>query len=225
MKLGKSFILFVLTLTLFASRVQGSEVRDLQYQYAYDEVAKDLAKDAFVICDDCPTRSGPKVSFLQAARNLLSIRMSSEPPPLIRQMAKAPEETKPMPEVIVQPKEVQCPKETTIIQTKVVGMVLFSLGESDLDKDNRRMLDSIADRVAPGSSVSVFGYTCDIGSDSYDDRLSQERADMVAAYLKNKGLKVDKIQGRGKTNPLSPIHRELNRRAEINIKNTEDKKE
>lgn len=214
-------VLFILL--LFASLVQASDVRDLLYQFSYD-VAKDLSADTFVICDTCPLRPVlKKTPFLPIALSLLSSKLSASQAPVfaIAKVEPVPE-IKPAP-VVEQPKEVKCSKETTTIQTKLGGMVLFTLGESDLDKVNRGMLDSIVAKVTPGSTVSVYGYTCDIGSDSYNDKLSQERADMVAAYLKTKGLKVDKADGRGKTNPLSTLHKELNRRAEVNIKNMETK--
>ncbi len=224
MKLCKLSMVFMVAVLFFTSAARGSDVRDLPYQYVY-EVAKDQTLDTFVICDTCPDRPGLKKATFRPVSNVLSIKVPGPQSPAF-QVAKAePAESKPVAKVTEQakPQNVTCPKETKTVQSKLGGVVLFSFGESDLDKANRRMLDSIADRVSPGSSVSVYGYTCDIGSDNYNDKLSQERAEMVAAYLKTKGLNVDKAQGRGKTSPLSAVHKELNRRAEVNIKNMDIK--
>ena len=209
--------LFALILTLFAPAVHASDVRDLPYRYVY-EVANYVSDDAFVICDDCPPRQAVNVSFKQASRSLIAIKMSGP----ARSAGIRPSEvmtpgTKQSEDITRSSKDqTRRAAEKITLRSELAGIVLFSFGESNLDKLTRGMLDAIANRVPAGSEVSVYGYTCDIGPDNYNQKLSGERADMVAAYLKGKGLKVENVRGLGKTNPISILHRELNRRAEIN---------
>lgn len=52
--------------------------------------------------------------------------------------------------------------------------------------------------------VTVYGYTDRLGSDSYNMKLSQRRADTVKAYLVSKGVDASRINsvGKGKANPV-----------------------
>lgn len=46
-------------------------------------------------------------------------------------------------------------------------------------------------------TVDVFGYASPEGSESYNKKLSQKRADVVAAYLKNRGVQIRQAIGKG----------------------------
>ena len=51
--------------------------------------------------------------------------------------------------------------------------------------------------------VEVYGYTDRIGSDAYNLKLSQKRADAVANELVSDGLTPKVVEGRGKANPVT----------------------
>lgn len=91
--------------------------------------------------------------------------------------------------------------------------------DSELAKADRSGgLDSI-------KSVKVVGYTDSIGTEKYNQKLSQHRAEAVKAYLVSKGVAANKIdaEGRGEKDPVASNKtkegRAQNRRAEITIEN------
>jgi OOP family OmpA-OmpF porin len=75
--------------------------------------------------------------------------------------------------------------------------------------------------------VAITGYTDRIGTDSYNLKLSQRRADAVKSYLVGKGVAAIRLTaiGRGKANPVVECHQtsrpalikclEPNRRVEV----------
>jgi len=72
--------------------------------------------------------------------------------------------------------------------------------------------------------VVVTGYTDSIGTDSYNQRLSEKRAASVADYLMKLGVSTAKViqRGEGERNPIASnktkAGRAQNRRVEINIR-------
>ena len=85
---------------------------------------------------------------------------------------------------------------------------LFSFDKAVIRPDGKAALDSFA-RELQGtrySTISVEGNTDRLGSDAYNQKLSQERADAVKAYLASSaGIDARKITavGRGETNPVT----------------------
>ena len=71
--------------------------------------------------------------------------------------------------------------------------VTFAQGKSKLTSDAKKVLDNIAQ----GSKVQIVGTSSPEGSTSFNNRLSQNRANVVANYLKNKGVTVEKADGKG----------------------------
>ncbi len=88
-------------------------------------------------------------------------------------------------------------------------LVLFDFDRSDLRPGTKRSLDHfLAEEVVgkPVHEISIVGYADDIGKDSYNLLLSEKRAKAIGVYLKEKGIRVDKIfiQGKGKTDGGKP---------------------
>ena len=85
--------------------------------------------------------------------------------------------------------------------------VTFAFGKADLKPQARNVLDGIYGEIAQVShaNVKVAGYTDRIGSDAYNQKLSQKRADSVANYLVSKGVSQNSISatGYGKANPVT----------------------
>lgn len=82
---------------------------------------------------------------------------------------------------------------------------LFDFDKSTLKPEGRRKLDELADalRGSQHDTILVTGHTDRAGSVSYNQRLSERRAEAVKGYLQTKGLDVGKITavGKGKSQP------------------------
>ncbi|PRM14750.1 Outer membrane protein P5 precursor [Haemophilus influenzae] len=85
--------------------------------------------------------------------------------------------------------------------------VTFAFGKANLKPQAQATLDSIYGEISQVKSakVAVAGYTDRIGSDAFNVKLSQERADSVANYFVAKGVAADAISatGYGKANPVT----------------------
>lgn len=71
--------------------------------------------------------------------------------------------------------------------------VTFAQGKSTLTNDAKKALNN----VKQGVHVQVVGTASPEGSKELNDRLSQARADVVANYLKGRGVIVDEATGKG----------------------------
>ena len=87
--------------------------------------------------------------------------------------------------------------------------VLFAFGKSTLKPEGTAALNTLYQQIVDvqpkdGSAV-VVGYTDRIGSDAYNQKLSEARARTVADFLVGKGLPAGKvsIEGRGEANPVT----------------------
>jgi len=113
--------------------------------------------------------------------------------------------------------------------------VLFEFNRSTLTSDARTKVRDIADVLdeqrVRNRQVSVEGHTDSIGSDQYNQRLSEKRAETVASALEAEGVNADRIRTRGfgKKYPIAPnknsdgsdnpAGRAKNRRVEVIIEN------
>ena len=84
---------------------------------------------------------------------------------------------------------------------------LFDFDRSTLRPDGRRKLDEVSDalRGTQYDTIVVTGHTDRIGTERYNQQLSERRADRVKKYLLEKGLDVGKISasGKGKSQPVT----------------------
>jgi outer membrane protein OmpA-like peptidoglycan-associated protein len=105
------------------------------------------------------------------------------------------------------------------------GSVLFRSAKSTLLPSAQVKLDQVAKALLSvrERNLIVEGHTDSQGSESYNQGLSQRRADAVRDYLVQRGYPADRIQarGKGKGSPIadnaSPEGRANNRRVEIVI--------
>jgi len=101
----------------------------------------------------------------------------------------------------------------------------FEFGKAEIKKDSYPYLDNLADTLLKSKTwkLEIEGHTDDKGSNDFNMKLSQKRADAVKEYLVSKGVTADLItpQGYGETKPLVPNdsdkNREINRRVEFKI--------
>jgi outer membrane protein OmpA-like peptidoglycan-associated protein len=105
------------------------------------------------------------------------------------------------------------------------GDALFDFDKSEIKPEAAKVLDVAAKTIKSvwrdGSIVLVNGYTDNIGSEDYNNRLSERRAQAVAHWFPSRGLpySVMRPRGFGTTNPAVPnanqASRAKNRRVEI----------
>ena len=102
---------------------------------------------------------------------------------------------------------------TPVAKTYTLGAdALFAFdksGPGDMNAKGRESLDKLAEDInAQGDieSVTVYGYTDRLGTVPYNQRLSQQRANTVKAYLVDKGVPAEKVTaiGRGKADQVEP---------------------
>lgn len=83
----------------------------------------------------------------------------------------------------------------------------FEFDKYELTAEIKAKLDEIGEKLkdAPYDRLIVHGYTDRIGTEEYNQQLSEKRAWAVAGYLMDKGVPPYKLTvvGRGKAAPLS----------------------
>jgi outer membrane protein OmpA-like peptidoglycan-associated protein len=103
--------------------------------------------------------------------------------------------------------------------------VLFSTGKSELTSASKNALDKLVTVLSKynQTDLKILGHTDNVGSDSYNQDLSDRRASAVAAYLRTKGIGSSRIStlGYGETAPkcdnATADGRACNRRVEFSI--------
>ena len=101
--------------------------------------------------------------------------------------------------------------------------VLFAFNKYDLKPEARERLAKISGIVLayPDLKLQIEGYTDSIGSDEYNQTLSDKRAEAVRDYLVSQGVSMNSVtaQGMGKADPVADnstaAGRQLNRRVEM----------
>ena len=104
--------------------------------------------------------------------------------------------------------------------------ILFALDSASVRSGLRRDLGVVANNLQayPNSTVKILGHTDNTGRGSYNEALSQRRADAVANILMNNGVQPVRLRtvGRGEDDPiannLTAEGRAQNRRVEIIIR-------
>jgi outer membrane protein OmpA-like peptidoglycan-associated protein len=101
--------------------------------------------------------------------------------------------------------------------------VLFDTGRATLKPGAREKLARVAGIVAahPGLKMEIEGHTDSVGSEDYNQRLSERRADSVRAYLSQQGIgqAIVGTSGFGESQPVATngtaAGRQQNRRVEL----------
>jgi len=109
--------------------------------------------------------------------------------------------------------------------------VLFAFDSAELRPEAERALNEAADTLAPRDEIiliEVAGHTDSIGTDEYNQDLSERRARSVADYLAARGIDRDRMRvvGYGESRPRapndSPENRQKNRRVVLSILDRRD---
>ncbi|WP_448519523.1 OmpA family protein [Rhodoflexus sp.] len=100
----------------------------------------------------------------------------------------------------------------------------FVFDEDELTKEDMETIQNAANYVQYGYRIVIEGHTDSFGSDFYNERLSQRRAERIKSIMiKTTGIAEDAIivKAYGETRPAvsnnSPDSRQLNRRVEIKV--------
>ncbi|SET82249.1 OmpA family protein [Pseudomonas graminis] len=127
----------------------------------------------------------------------------------------------PAPEPMAAP--VVLPKEEII----TIRDVHFEFNKATLTPGDKQQLDMVATKLkteAPNVQLHVSGHTDSVGSDAYNQKLSQKRAQSVTDYLVSAGIpraSFASVEGDGEARPVADNKtadgRSLNRRVEIKI--------
>lgn len=111
------------------------------------------------------------------------------------------------------------------IQVTFDSGILFAFNSSDVADAAEANLSTLANSLQqyPNTDVLIIGHTDAVGSDTYNQGLSERRAESAAAYLLRQGISADRIQtlGMGETEPVADndteLGRQQNRRVEVAI--------
>ena len=106
-----------------------------------------------------------------------------------------------------------------------LGDTLFATGKSELKSGATANLDRLAAFMTqyPQRTAAIEGFTDSMGSEEYNQDLSQRRADAVKGYLVGQGVGSARLSsaGRGENDPAadnaSAAGRQQNRRVEVVI--------
>ncbi|MDP9415124.1 MAG: OmpA family protein [Pseudomonadota bacterium] len=103
--------------------------------------------------------------------------------------------------------------------------ITFAFNRFDIQPQFRPTLDQVAQTLAayPQTLIDIYGHTDNVGSDAYNQTLSENRARSVADYVAARGVQAPRMatQGFGETQPIADnatdAGRAQNRRVEIRI--------
>ena len=112
----------------------------------------------------------------------------------------------------------------------IIDNIYFDFNKSVLLEESFKTLDLLYETFVsnPGLKVEISGHTDSIGSDQYNQGLSQRRADAVVEYLVNKGIDTESFitEGYGEKKPIADNATEegraLNRRVEMKVLENND---
>jgi type IX secretion system PorP/SprF family membrane protein len=116
-------------------------------------------------------------------------------------------------------------KQEPMVIEKVTLHFAFEFNSSDLDEPTETFLDQLAETLKQDNNLrlSIEGHTDNIGSDKFNLRLSQKRAEVVKSKLIKKGIAAERLhaEGKGMHEPLNQNltdeERAKNRRVEITV--------
>lgn len=112
-------------------------------------------------------------------------------------------------------------------ETIVIRDVHFEFNKATLTPADKDVLSGVATRLKQETSTTqlrVIGHTDSVGSDAYNRKLSEKRANSVVKYLVDNGVPQSSfvsVSGAGESQPVADNKtadgRALNRRTEIKI--------
>jgi len=111
------------------------------------------------------------------------------------------------------------------IQITFDSAILFGFDSAELQSDSKSNLQNLATSLQkyPNTDLTIVGHTDSVGSEEYNQALSERRADAARAYLVREGVDRERIaaEGKGEMEPVASneteVGRTQNRRVEVAI--------
>lgn len=111
----------------------------------------------------------------------------------------------------------------TLLENKLVCIEDAEFDSAKLRRKEIKKLDEVASfaEKRKDAQLEASGHTCSIGTEAYNQKLSERRAELVKAYLVKKGVVADRIDtvGYGESRPMADNKtregREMDRRVEV----------
>jgi outer membrane protein OmpA-like peptidoglycan-associated protein len=112
------------------------------------------------------------------------------------------------------------------VGTKIVlNNIFFDFNKASLRDESIAELERLYKLLQdmPTLKIEISGHTDNVGTATYNQQLSENRAKAVVNYLKKKGIAADRLQfkGYGFTQPIAtndtPEGRQMNRRTEFKV--------
>jgi outer membrane protein OmpA-like peptidoglycan-associated protein len=193
-------LVFVLLVPLAS---HATDIRQRPYSFSF-EVAVPKDDEQFVVCSNCPDN---RLSTMPVAPKL-AVRMSVK-------------EKQTFPNVYGEYVG-QTMKAETGQMLGCTESILFDFDSAELSRQERNRFTELMKELPATSTFDVAGYTCSIGTNTYNDNLSTRRANYIAGLLKANGKNVGTVEGKGKCCPVSD-DKHLNRRVDITEQRKEEK--
>ncbi len=116
-------------------------------------------------------------------------------------------------------------KQEPLIIEKVTLHFAFEFNSAELDEPTENFLEELSATLKENENLKlkIEGHTDNIGSDKFNLRLSQQRADAVKRHLIKSGINPERLQSEGKgmhqalNNNLTDEERAKNRRVELTV--------
>ena len=126
--------------------------------------------------------------------------------------------------------KIEAPKQFQEVIAKAYDNLTFKTGSATITNTSFKFLDDIADymKANPSFTLSIVGHTDNTGSDEYNQKLSEDRAESVKSYLVKKGVGEISItaEGKGESEPIAdnntPEGRDKNRRVVFSVTKLEE---
>jgi OOP family OmpA-OmpF porin len=124
------------------------------------------------------------------------------------------------------------PPRPIVEKVSLRGDTLFDFDKSVVKPEGKAVLDKLVDQ-AKALNLEVIvavGHTDSVGTDAYNQKLSERRAAAVKAYLVSKGVAANRVytEGKGEKSPVADNKtkegRAKNRRVEIEVVGTRNLK-
>ncbi|MFA6179668.1 MAG: OmpA family protein [Candidatus Methylopumilus sp.] len=156
--------------------------------------------------DQAPLGNG-KETIHNTQLNLGAIFRFGAPKPTVAAVEPMPEPT-PEPAKVAEPAPapVAEPCKPTFETIKIEAEKLFGFDKAVVKISSKRTLDGVAEKINANPEIEVVmvtGHTDMLGSDKYNQKLSERRANAVKDYLVSKGVDPKRLNaiGKGETEP------------------------
>lgn len=205
---GMAPIFFSVLCSINLDSAFAAEIYRIPYQYSSDTGVAIEEVETFVLCDCKPA------SALAVKPKEIPIALRMTAPFHFSLPAPVREEPLPYRGVTVEDEDDEVKGDESSVNAEPV-IIQFGFNEDRITPTQEEEILQAVERIKTSEGeVTVVGHTCDLGSKTLNDRLSLARAERVAAILKEHGIVVAEVVGKGSCCPRS-TDRRLNRRVEV----------